>query len=148
MLGEQNDLTSDAGELKVNILTNFSKKVELNITSTTMFGRKNSRLGQANELLQERVRLRGNTIIIQKFRLLAEMDYDYQKNLTLHHEENNMILNASILRVFKYFSMELKGVNLLDSRKNDVLIRTAEYDGRRGFAQTGRYVTLILSSKF
>ena len=148
MLGERNDLMREAGEFEVNILTNFSKKAELNITSMTILGRSESRIGQANELLQERVRLQANTTIIPKFRIRAEMDYDYQKNLTLHHEKNNMILNASISRGFKYFSMELKGVNLLDSRKNDILIRTAEYDGHRGFAQTGRYVTLILSSSF
>jgi hypothetical protein len=40
------------------------------------------------------------------------------------------------------------GENLLDSKRSNSIDRTEQYDYRRGWSQTGRYVTLILSKRF
>ena len=145
---ESCDLMTNRGTCEIGINTNFSEKVKLSMTSNTIFDSSDSRLGRGNKLLSEGIELNVETMIIPKYLVKATMKYDYCKNFTTHYEMKETILNVEISHKFKYFLMALKGENLLDSKRSNSAGSTEQYDYRRGWSQSGRYVTLIVSKRF
>jgi outer membrane receptor protein involved in Fe transport len=135
--------------MELRFQSNFSKKLRFSFHSDTEFSRSDSPMGRPNESLREIISCETTTTLVPKHTIAVSLTYNFRKNLTIHQEASEAMLKASISRSFgENFSLELKGENLLNSRQDKRIGRTAQYEYRRGENQMGRYVTLQFSCKF
>jgi hypothetical protein len=146
---ERNDWDRNQFLLNVGLISNFSRKIEISINSSTDLNRLKSKQSEASDMLNERVSLGVRTSIIPKFTLKATLSHSYYKQFTDNQQTNNTTLEASIARKLgKNIDFSLNGYNLLDSQKSETLLKTAEYTGFSRIATTGRCIMASLSYKF
>jgi outer membrane receptor protein involved in Fe transport len=146
---ERNDWDRNQFTLNVGLISNFSRKIEISINSSTDLNRLKSKQSEASDMLNERVSLGIRTSIIPKFTLKATLSHSYYKQFTDNQQTNNTTLEASIARKLgKNIDFSLNGYNLLDSQKSETLLKTAEYTGFSRIATTGRCIMASLSYKF
>jgi len=149
MQGEQVDFIQNTGKMAVELRTNFSRKVEFTLNSSTRLSQEKNTFGEKSEFLEEKVNLSMRTTVLPRFRLNARYDYAYRKDLDSGEDTGTPNLEASISRnLGKYSTLMLNGYNLLDRQTGVSFGTTADYFFRTGQTRIGRFVMLTLQHKF
>ena len=148
--GLKNNLITNEGHISINLITNFSRKVEFTFGSGTRLIRNESQQRSGSNILSEKVGFSVRTTVIPRFNISTRLDHSYTKQYDAHAKDiNETIWNISVSRnLGKSMTLSLNGYNLLDVQDSQQLSKTAEYFSKTETNQTGRYVMLTLKYNF
>ena len=79
--GESNTLIRNSGNLRFNVLTNFSRKIEFSLTSETNLSHFESLMSEASKILKEELKFDVRTDFIPKFHITSTIRYKLEKEI-------------------------------------------------------------------
>jgi hypothetical protein len=147
--GQKNNWVQNQGTFAFDLISNFSRKVEITLSSKSELSRNKSTLSESSNLFKENANVSLRTTVIPKYSVSTSLRCKYDKQLSTGEDTYTKTLEASVSRkIGKQAHLSIDGYNLLDTRDGKALNKTGEYISYSQTSYTGRCVLMSLTVNF